>query len=84
MVTLASGPLVYCLESVDNGTWMSYSWIGILNWNLFTGTTCLVALNIIKAIDKEAAHTLTAIPYYAVGNRNQSGYKVWIPGNQKD
>lgn len=84
MVTLASGPLVYCLESVDNGNLDELQLDRNFQLELVYRDDLLGGVNIIKAIDKEAAHTLTAIPYYAVGNRNQSGYKVWIPGNQKD
>lgn len=86
MVTLASGPLVYCLESADNEDLDHLQLDRNAQLELVYQDNLLGGINVIKAVDKkgEAKHPLTAIPYYAVGNRNQSGYKVWIPGNQRD
>lgn len=37
----------------------------------------LNGVNVIKG------NGITAVPYYAVGNRKTNGYKVWIPVDQK-
>ncbi len=82
MVTFASGPLVYCLESADNENLDEAQFDRNSQLELVHQDDLLGGINVIKIIDKEAKQTLTAIPYYAVGNRNQSGYKVWVSANQ--
>lgn len=84
MVALASGPLVYCLESVDNEDLDKLQLDRNSQLDIVYRDDLLGGVNVIKVVDKEVEHTLTAIPYYTVGNRNQSGYKVWIPDTQKD
>ena len=75
---LAAGPLVYCLESCDN--------VGLDHARLDTlavpeALSCPDLLGGIRTIMcVQGCDTLTAIPYYAVGNRDAgAAYKVWIP-----
>lgn len=81
MATLASGPLVYCLESVDNKDLDKLQLDTKSQLELVYQDDLLGGINVVKTVakEKDVAGSITAIPYYAVGNRNQSGYKVWLP-----
>ncbi|TCC98216.1 beta-L-arabinofuranosidase domain-containing protein [Pedobacter psychroterrae] len=78
MVTIASGPIVYSVEVADNEN--------IDQLQIDTNTSLQLQhrkdlLNGVNVVTGKSAggKTFTAIPYYAVGNREQKGYKVWIP-----
>lgn len=73
------GPLVYCIEEVDN---KSADWDGItINSNApFTispGEGKLEGMTLL--VNKSGAGELTFIPYFAWDNRNPGKMKVWIP-----
>ena len=77
MTAIASGPIIYCIEACDNTD------IEAIKLNEKTSLTysfdpsMLNGVNVIKSNGNEK---ITAIPYYALGNREAgSGYKVWIP-----
>jgi uncharacterized protein len=91
-VAIQRGPLVYCIEGVDNG---GEAWNFILpesakftEKNSTVGTESIVALQT-QAMFYEAASdgksikpglkTLTAIPYYVWCNRGNKGMQVWLP-----
>ena len=94
-VALTRGPIVYCMESIDNGE-------NLAGLSIPGDAACKVAappqglpadLDAIivrgvrsKATDalysakqpEEAAVTITAIPYFAWGNRGEGEMRVWI------
>ncbi|MCF0041411.1 glycoside hydrolase family 127 protein [Dyadobacter fanqingshengii] len=81
MIALASGPIIYCLEAVDNPGLDS---IGIVaapmklefRKNLLNGVNIVTG----NAVAKDGKTiSFQAVPYYASGNREGAGYKVWIP-----
>lgn len=84
MVTLASGPLIYCFESVDNEDLDKLRLDKNSQMELVYQDDLLGGVNVIRTVDNKEKQVLTAIPYYAVGNRNQSGYKVWIPESKEN
>lgn len=82
-VAIACGPLVYCLESIDN--------IDLDNLHIDT-TSPLLLSNKMPELDNAYAvkgsafasdgekTSFTAIPYYLLGNRKKgTPYKVWLP-----
>ncbi len=86
-VALMRGPLVYCLEGVDNGgsarsavlpreTDLSVEFAG----TILGGTRVIRgrAKRVIDETGKTKVGTLTAIPYYLWGNRGPSDMAVWI------
>ncbi|MFW9783686.1 MAG: glycoside hydrolase family 127 protein [Candidatus Heimdallarchaeota archaeon] len=93
MVTLERGPLVYCLEGIDNDVNSIFNLI--LNDNtelktefqkdLLNGVTIITGnMHILQ--NDEDSHNLSketikfmAIPYYAWSNRGRSQMSVWIP-----
>lgn len=83
MISLASGPVIYCLEEVDNKDLDHLTIDPQSPLTLSFESNTLNGVNVIKgaAIDNKAQKTVfTAIPYFAVGNRQQEvGYKVWVP-----
>ena len=92
MASIASGPLVYCFEEVDNEnldvTKISRNTLFALSFsnNLLNGVNVITG----KGIGPKGEETtVTAIPYFAVGNRQSTenqrinGYKVWIPLDEK-
>ena len=84
-VAIAAGPFVYCLEGCDNE--------GVADLRLDTRAPLsmtfekelLNGVNVIKgqALDKTGKKvSVSAIPYYALGNRQDKGYVVWMPANK--
>lgn len=71
------GPLVYCMEEVDNRS-------GFYEWHLDENTTFELANDSILPGDMKIiqAHngdkTAVLIPYYAWDNREAGPMKVWI------
>ncbi len=80
MIALASGPVIYSLEGTDNANPDHIQ----LNKNVTLGLEfrkdLLNGINVITGTSKQNGREVgfTAIPYYAVGNREKKGYKVWI------
>ena len=76
-VALAYGPLVYCLEDVDNEDFDSIVKPDVklnIRWRgrLLGGVGTIVGF-------EDGQEVFTAIPYYAVGNRVPgSGYTTWM------
>lgn len=71
------GPIVYCVESADNGP------LGTLRLPLdaqFAHTFAPDLLNGVEAITSTAdGRTITAVPYYAWNNRGRGEMAVWVP-----
>ena len=83
-VAIASGPIVYCLESVDNANLDQLKIIKDASFRLNFDKNLLNGVNVIRgqATDNNSKkQSFTAIPYYAVGNREGKGYKVWVPAS---
>lgn len=84
-VAIAAGPVVYALEGNDNmdmsvinfdaSATLSMSWQPKLLGGINTITS-----NAIGAGNKPVS--ITAIPFYAIGNRNPAPYQVWLPLKQ--
>lgn len=77
LVAIASGPIIYGVEGCDNKILEDM----ILDINtpldISYESAVLDGVNVIRSKDDEQ---ITAVPYYALGNRKEgSGYKVWIP-----
>jgi DUF1680 family protein len=78
-VALERGPIVYCLEEIDNRN-MEQVTIGARA--LLTArfdTTLLNGVETITGHDATGTKNFTAIPYFAWNNRGASRMKVWIP-----
>lgn len=96
MVALQRGPLVYCVEGIDNQDDIlslsipEHTEIKVQPYeeNLLAGTVTLTLAglrtektNTLYTYTKpnESPCTITAIPYYAWGNRGISQMRVWLP-----
>ncbi|GAB3328061.1 glycoside hydrolase family 127 protein [Larkinella ripae] len=85
LVALASGPIVYCLESSDNAQLDSLQIPAAAPLHLDYRKDLLKGVNVITGQVRNKrgeTKTFTAVPYYAAGNRPQKGYKVWLPANR--
>ena len=72
------GPLVYCMEEVDNKA--TYNDVTVADATQFSIETAKVSIDdmtIIKASTAEGQEA-TLIPYYAWDNREAGKMKVWI------
>lgn len=77
MAAIAAGPIIYCIEACDNKDLEQIQLSDNLTLDCSFDPTMLNGVNIIKS---KGNKEITAIPYYALGNREAgSGYKVWIP-----
>jgi len=84
LTALEYGPIVYCVEGIDNNnqldslTLPDYTALRVEKRN-----DLLHGVNIISgevpARDGQAMRTFTAIPYYAWSNRGAGTMKVWLP-----
>jgi len=94
-VALERGPLVYCLEGIDNGGTIfnlllpDNAELSVLRRpDLLNGVNVLSvnALSLRKQTDgtvQSTAVTVTAIPYYAWCNRGAGSMQVWLPREEK-
>jgi hypothetical protein len=96
-VALQRGPLVYCVEGVDND---GKAWDFILPDNAkFTETNQQVLTEPVVAIQTDATtfkpttdgqalkpekKRITAVPYYVWCNRGNTQMQVWLPRKVKD
>lgn len=81
-VALASGPIVYGLEGVDNPNLNDLTLPPNTPLTLTYQTTLLNGVNVItgKGRDKNGKEmNFSAIPFYTFGNRGVYPYKVWVP-----
>ncbi|RYU97543.1 glycoside hydrolase family 127 protein [Emticicia agri] len=80
-VAIASGPIIYSLESIDNADLSQLKIIKSESLKLDFEPQTLNGINVIKGVATDGQSkklSFTAIPYYAVGNREKQGYRVWI------
>lgn len=85
-VALMRGPVVYCLESPDNGGSVRDLFlpddapISVEERpEMLGGVTVLRAQGRRRTIGGDAPATITAIPYYANANRGPVEMQVWLP-----
>ncbi len=75
-VAVAAGPVIYCFESVDNGD------VGFLQLDTaqpLKMERCKNLLNDVQVIHVGDRQPLTAVPYYAIANRQRNtSHKVWV------
>lgn len=77
MTAIASGPIIYCIEACDNTNLDAIELSENMTYTYAFDPAMLNGVNVIKINGTEK---ITAIPYYALGNREAgSAYKVWIP-----
>jgi uncharacterized protein len=78
-IAIERGPIVYCLEGVDNP---DIDQLAITDNTQFTAhfnRELLNGVEIISGNDPSADEQFTAIPYYAWNNRGADKMKVWVP-----
>ena len=72
------GPLVYCIEEVDNP--LDFDSLQIVENTAFdTGFKADKLGGIVEITAQAGEQTLTYIPYYAWDNRESGKMKVWVP-----
>ncbi|TLV02113.1 glycoside hydrolase family 127 protein [Dyadobacter luticola] len=84
-VALASGPLIYCLEAVDNASLDSLE-IGSSALKLDFRKNLLNGVNVLTGNGTERGGKkvqFLAVPYFASGNREGEGYRVWLKSTKK-
>jgi hypothetical protein len=78
-LALERGPVVFCVEEIDNplidslGISENSQFIVAFNPELLNGVSTLTAQN------EGGSKQFTAIPYYAWNNRGANKMKVWLP-----
>ena len=76
-VCIASGPIIYCFEDVDNPDFKDFRLDTNAPLEIIYQKDLLNGVNIIKSNGKTTA---IAIPYYSITNRKRdSSHKVWVP-----
>ena len=87
-IALQRGPLVYCLEEVDNTRKLQHMYLAqedVFNTehrnDLLNGVTVIQGKARVRNFDGEASETMeiTAVPYYAWDNRRAGRMMVWLP-----
>lgn len=76
-VALMRGPLVYCVEGVDNGG--SLADLTLADAAALSVEHRAELLNGVTVIRTGGEHPFTAIPYYAWGHRGVGEMAVWLP-----
>ena len=78
-IALQYGPLVYCLEAVDNsGEVFNQRIPDSMRFEVEFLPEVLGGINILWGIDDKDQRILTAIPYYAWSHRGIGEMTVWI------
>jgi uncharacterized protein len=96
-IAIQRGPLVYCVEGVDNN---GQAWNMVIPWEtVFRDTSYFVLTEPVVALKAEVPvvtvsadglnvqtekKNIIAIPYYTWANRGQSQMQVWLPRSVKD
>ena len=77
-VAVAAGPVVYCFESVDNPQLDQLQIGENAAMEKRHDNRLLGGIDVIRV--ETGGRTLTAIPYYAIANRQRdTSHKVWVP-----
>jgi DUF1680 family protein len=77
---LEYGPIVYCMEEIDNpGTFESITLSGQMQWKVRKDNNLLGGINVISGLNEKDNSGFMAIPYYSWSNRGIGAMKVWLP-----
>jgi uncharacterized protein len=71
------GPIVYCLEAVDNSSAGEH--IGDIRLPLDAPLAHTFKANLLGGVEVITGGHLVAVPYYAWNNRGKGEMAVWIP-----
>ena len=90
-VALQRGPVVYCLEGVDNGKQLPHVYLPAdaklaaeHRGDLLGGVTVVMGKAMVRRDDNGNAPTdIVAVPYYAWDHREAGPMMVWIPENRE-
>ncbi len=77
-IALERGPLVYCVEGVDNSDFDTVSAADCSRYEVVSGSGVLEDTKVVYAKGESEEQLFTAIPYYTWNNRGLSKMKVWI------
>ncbi len=77
MVTITRGPLVYGLEGIDNGGNIETTLAAQPEFHTEYRANLLGGITVISTAASDG-RMLTAIPFYAMANREPSSQRVWI------
>jgi DUF1680 family protein len=83
-MALEYGPIVYCVEGIDNNNQLDnliiseYAVLNLEKRNDLLGGINIITGNV-PVKDGQGTLKLTAIPYYAWSNRGAGLMKVWLP-----
>ncbi|SDE91042.1 DUF1680 family protein [Mucilaginibacter pineti] len=77
-LAIAAGPLVYAFEANDNPQLTGSTLANNETLQLQPKPGLLKGINVIQITSPDKRQTLTAIPFYAIGNRDKSNYQVWM------
>ncbi len=78
LVALERGPLVYCVEGIDNGG--SVTGLTLARDAALTAEFRPDPLGGVTVVNATSgSQKLTAVPYYAWGNRGNGEMRVWLP-----
>ncbi len=78
-VAIERGPIVYCLEAIDNPNIDTVNLSDKSELNAGFSPDLLGGIETISGSDGKGEKRITAIPYYAWNNRGIGKMKVWIP-----
>ncbi|MFH0758634.1 MAG: beta-L-arabinofuranosidase domain-containing protein [Bacteroidota bacterium] len=80
---LQRGPILFCFEETDNGTWIYNTQIrDNAKMEFLYDSTVLGGCNLIRIDDADKKtknnNTIKAIPYYQWSNRGENTMKIWL------
>lgn len=81
LLAMERGPIVYCVEEIDNPDIDDLYMNEKLRFNPIYNTELLNGVEVVTAGTSGKEKTFTAIPYYVWNNRGANKMKVWLPEN---
>ncbi len=79
LVAMERGPIVYCLEAVDNPDLDQLSLSNEVHFVSAFDAERLGGVEVVTGSDPGTGLAFTAIPYYVWNNRGPNKMKVWLP-----
>lgn len=74
------GPIVYCVEAIDNPEGLEIiSLSDHMSWDVKFQDDLLEGVNVSTGVNQKDNSQLVAIPYYSWSNRGVGAMKVWLP-----
>jgi DUF1680 family protein len=78
--TMEYGPIVYCVEAIDNPAGLeNINLSNQMSWDVKFHDDLLGGVSVISGEDQADNSKLVAIPYYSWSNRGIGAMKVWLP-----